>query len=143
MGTNYYIKPNKECHFCRCFGEELHIGRSSNGWCFALRVYPDRDINNLNAWKELLKLYSSSIYDEYGDPITFEGLIHMIEDRRGGIKFDEPYIENMLDSYSSWYEFHAGNNSAPSSYGLLRRRLGGIVVAHGEGPWDLLEGNFS
>jgi hypothetical protein len=40
MGTNYYL-VNKETD------ERLHIGKSSGGWCFALRVHHDRHIDSL------------------------------------------------------------------------------------------------
>jgi hypothetical protein len=40
MGTNYYLKGTPSCDHCGRGGDErgAHIGKSSGGWVFSLRV---------------------------------------------------------------------------------------------------------
>jgi hypothetical protein len=57
MGTNFYLKSPD--------AEPLHIGKSSAGWCFSLRVYPEYGINNLEDWLDLLCDPYAVIEDEY------------------------------------------------------------------------------
>ncbi len=61
MGTNYYLRKSK----CKECGneEEIHIGKSSFGWTFALHIYPEKGINNLKDWAEDWK--RGKIYNEY------------------------------------------------------------------------------
>jgi len=49
MGTNYYLHENV-CESCGRSDEPLHIGKSSAGWVFTLRIYPDKGINSLEDW---------------------------------------------------------------------------------------------
>lgn len=49
MGTNYYLQKN----VCGCCGrpeKQIHIGKSSAGWAFALRVYPHDGIKDYDDW---------------------------------------------------------------------------------------------
>jgi len=77
MGTNYYVKSEK-CEHCG-HGDDLHIGKSSAGWCFALRVYPDMGINNLLDWEKYLR--GKTIENEYGDTVSLDDLVMIITDR--------------------------------------------------------------
>jgi hypothetical protein len=45
MGTNYYVAYDY-CRHCGRFDEEFHIGKSSAGWCFSLRVYEDKGLTD-------------------------------------------------------------------------------------------------
>jgi hypothetical protein len=42
MGTNYYLRQ-PPCPYCNNTPVQLHIGKSSSGWNFALRIYPKID----------------------------------------------------------------------------------------------------
>ena len=134
MGTNYYWTA-KECEApCEhCAGaEELHIGKSSGGWVFALHIYPSRGIFDLSDWA---KLWTTGIIkDEYGRVTTSTAMKIVIEDRswdRG-----ELHVQTK--------QFLSDNYAVLGPKGLLRadsnRRSG---VHPGKGTWDCHEGDFS
>jgi hypothetical protein len=85
MGTNYYLRTGKkitktcDCGFEHELDEELHIGKSSWGWKFALHIIPERGINELEDWEELFK--TGKIFDEYGNEITEEQMMDCILNR--------------------------------------------------------------
>jgi len=96
MGTNYYLRvggcPNP-CAHCRA-PELIHLGKSSAGWTFSFRAYPEagdigRDdlgtagiVSDFAAWRRLLNL--GPIEDEYGQPVAKDELLAKIESKRGG-----------------------------------------------------------
>lgn len=112
MGTNYYVKSNI-CEKCGKSDEYLHIGKSSAGWCFSLKVYPDLDINSLYDWKKYLKSENMVIEDEYGDIVSFDDLISAITDR-----------------------FHP---AGLLRYEIDKR----FCIGHGNGTYDYMIGDFS
>lgn len=141
MGTNYYwTRTDNHCAHCNRFDviEKLHIGKSSAGWCFSLRVYPKRTeahdygipapITSLDDWK---KLWASGgiITDEYGEVMSPEGMLAVITERRWKDLLDHEYAEHRA--------LRGPNN-------LLRHRLDdGMTVGHGEGTWDCVDAEFS
>ena len=128
MGTNYYVEDQEPCKCCGRPYENLHIGKSSAGWCFSLHVIPERGLNDLNDWIDFLK--HKRIFNEYGEEISRERLLNLIIERShpGGIDLTE-----YLDKYTE-----RGQNN------LLRSRIDGIhCIGHGEGTWDLIIGEFS
>lgn len=97
MGTNFFLRlpPCPSCGHC---ASELHIGKSSAGWNFGLRIYPLLDnhaggtspderlvpfgvnaINELDDWRPLFEKFP--IFDEYGDPVVVANLIKNITER--------------------------------------------------------------
>lgn len=82
MSTNYYVKTGKKekvvCNLgCEhIIDEELHIGKYSIGWKFCLHIIPEKNINNLEDWKKILK--SGKIYNEYQREISYEEMIETI-----------------------------------------------------------------
>ena len=38
MGTNYYWQESEPCAACGRGYEQVHVGKSSAGWCFSLHV---------------------------------------------------------------------------------------------------------
>ena len=78
MGTNYYVK-RESCPHCGRGDGDLHIGKSSGGWTFALHVYPEDGINTLDDWKPILK--SHEIRDEYGRFVKYSDLLSTITER--------------------------------------------------------------
>lgn len=132
MGTNYYLKKEAK-PACKCCQrpyepQEIHIGKSSAGWCFSLRVNPDKCITNWNNWKVFIEFASTEgwrIEDEYGNLVTLPELIKIVEER----SWDGKYM------YS---KYERGPNN------LLRHPIDGKhCIGHGEGTWDLITGEFS
>lgn len=135
MGTNYYIF--EECESCGARNNELHIGKSSAGWCFSLHIYPDKDINTLDDW---IAIFESGqvIQDEYGRFVSAKKMISNIAERGRKEKWEEkPY------SYPSWEAFHQDNHSQRGPNGLLRHRIGNHCNGHGDGTYDYIQGEFS
>lgn len=132
MGTNYYLYKDV-CPTCSHPKEKLHIGKSSGGWVFLIQIYPERELNNLNAWKKLINEPNQVIKDEYGIVVTPEELFGCIENRKGNGFDDKPW------GYDSWEDVHYGNHSEEGPNGLLR----GCNHIRGEGTYDYYEGEFS
>lgn len=76
MGTNYYVAKNL-CECCNRYDEEFHIGKSSMGWAFSFHGYPTFELKSWKQWKEFLK--DQMIKDEYGDTISYEDFVNLIE----------------------------------------------------------------
>lgn len=135
MGTNYFaakIEPGSYCDCCGRFDveEKIHIGKSSIGWCFSLHVIPEKNLNSLDDWKEYLKRKDIEILDEYGGIYGEEELVNIITKRKRDDTLD--WSQEMLDKNSA----ELGPNN------LARHKLGDHCVAHGDGPWDLITGEF-
>ncbi|HEV2451629.1 MAG TPA: hypothetical protein VGS62_06865 [Streptosporangiaceae bacterium] len=89
MGTNYYVRPTGACE-TRC-SNWVHLGKSSIGWAFTFRAYPNPDwqgpdavtwpVTDFASWRRLLDL--GLIYDEYGQPQLLEDFLKFIETKRG------------------------------------------------------------
>jgi hypothetical protein len=132
MGTNYYLEENV-CGCCKNPERTLHIGKSSGGWCFALQVLPEYNLTSLDAWKERMQRPESIIRDEYGTPVTFSEMLHTITDR------------SWTPQKEVSPEFYRTNHAEPGPNGLVRHAISkdSRCVGHGEGTWDLIEGEFS
>jgi hypothetical protein len=83
MGTNYYWHEKEACPACGHSSEGLHIGKSSAGWVFALRVYPDQNINRLDDWIARFWMDGSQIRDEYGTAVPPTEMVGRIAGRGG------------------------------------------------------------
>ncbi len=127
MGTNYYWTqaPGKECHACghQETYEPVHIGKSSAGWVFTLRVYPGgiepgtgTRIVDLDDWQHIWRDREGTITDEYGREVSWQCLEAIITDRAS---------------------FGSGRVS------LRRHPLDSFCIEHGPGSWDLCVGEFS
>lgn len=131
MGTNFYLRTGggNKCEHCGRSDEiqERHIGKSSAGWCFSLRVYPDDGINDLCDWIGLF--HSGRIFDEYGDEISSQSMMATITERKGLRALPRT--------------FHQENDSEAGPNNLARHRIGRHCVRHGAGTWDCIDGEFS
>ena len=92
MGTNYYLRQTP-CSQCGHVLAELHIGKSSAGWNFGLRIYPKIDgkpnarlklwstdeICELDDWRPLFDHFP--IFDEYDRPVSVADMIATIAAR--------------------------------------------------------------
>lgn len=87
MGTNYYLKetPKPPCECCKRPYEtpNLHIGKSSAGWCFSLHVMPEQGIDSLADWQREWAKPGTHIVDEYGRRIPTEDMLSIITERGG------------------------------------------------------------
>jgi hypothetical protein len=137
MGTNFYWSESA-CPTCGHAEEELHIGKSSGGWCFSLHVIPEKGINSLKDWQERFARTNSRIHDEYGDVLTPAEMTSRITNR-----FGRPFEEQTWPMYRDEADFHAQNDSERGPNGLLRHRIGPYCVGHGDGTYDLIAGVFS
>ena len=133
MGTNYYLEPKAPCECCGRSFEQLHIGKSSAGWVFALHVHPDEKINDLPDWVDKWRADGARIVDEYGKVITPDEMVSIILARFG--RRDK----------GCWSGRDLMMNQAVDGpYGLARSMVDGHrVVGHGLGTYDLHTGDFS
>jgi hypothetical protein len=135
MGTNYYYYHSKPCRECGRDFESMHIGKSSGGWVFSLHVEPDDPDfpQSLDDWKKRFFMSGTRIQDEYGKVITVPVMLSIIEDR----SWD---TDKLVDA--QWYR---ENHAEPGPKGLARHKISaeGHCIAHGEGTWDLITGDFS
>jgi hypothetical protein len=139
VGTNYYLHNPKPCVTCgHDPNEPKHIGKSSVGWVFALHVYPDEHLYDLDDWERLWT--DGVIRDEYGRDVTIDQMRSVITERSRPESWDvTPAM------YRSWDQFHVLNGSKKGPQGLLRTDMARDTrcVKHGAGTWDCFTGDFS
>jgi len=129
MGTNYYVKADA-CPHCGRGETDLHIGKSSCGWTFALNTHPDFGIRSLADWRSFWR--GKSIIDEYGRSVSQAKMLDIIRRRSRPVPAD-------FDS-----ALLVRNHALPGPNGLLRSRVDGRhCIAHGRGAWDIMRGEFS
>lgn len=134
MGTNYYWNHGGErCPTCgHSDAEQLHIGKSSSGWCFSLHVDPVAGIHDLDDWRSRLGQSGTWITDEYGAALTVDELILIIAER------------GRPEPCPATAEFLRMNNAQLGPNGLVRHVIDGShCIGHGAGTWDLITGEFS
>ena len=140
MGTNYYVK--KEPGLMGVLMSQktinLHIGKSSGGWCFSLRWYPERNLNSLRDWYRFLSRGRVTITDEYDSEISLHELLNIIANRkwrgRAGT-FPNKH-------YESEEHFLRMNQAVIGPNNLLRHQENSYTK-HGHGTWDLINREFS
>lgn len=127
MGTNYYLKTQPCPHCGQTLPEGrnedyerddkgLHIGKSSAGWTFSLRIYPYREpaIKTLEDWLPLFQKHG--VVDEYGRDVALGDMVQQIASRpewRPGV----PLSRSVID--------------------------GDHCIGYGEGTYDYCVGEFS
>ena len=81
MGTNFYfVTPNPEDVFSPV--KALHMGKSSAGWAFCVRTYPESGIHDLADWKRHIEAHpEGKIYDEYRELHTLDEWLRLVEMR--------------------------------------------------------------
>ena len=98
MGTNFYATVNSCKHCDR--SDTLHIGKSSAGWAFSLRVHEEHGLTSWDAWCEFLRRKAAEgdlvIVDEYGEQKSAEEFIDYVPRRiwqsadGSDLKYDTP-----------------------------------------------------
>ncbi len=131
MGTNYYWNSTGEaqCPHCGHERERLHIGKSSSGWCFSLRIHDYEGIKTLADWQAKWAS-GGTISDEYGRDVTIEEMVAIITKRH------HPGDPAKRDEYLR-IQRH-GATAGPN--GLMRH---GPPAVAGDGTWDLCDYDFS
>lgn len=76
MSTNFYLVPANAAFFEPSAG--LHIGLSSMGWAFQLRIHPESGIHEIDGWRKLFSDPLRVIMDEYGTVIDKNDMQFMI-----------------------------------------------------------------
>lgn len=128
MGTNYYLRENC-CDHCNRW-DELHIGKSSFGWCFSLHIIPGKGILSLDDWVRRWK--GGQIWNEYGERIEESEMISII--KREGWKPPEGVADQQ------WLR---RNGAQLHPDGWARAEIGSHCSGWGDGPWDYILGDFS
>lgn len=131
MGTNYYVIENY-CDHCKR-GDQRHIGKSSAGWTFGLRVYPEDGIHEWDDWERVLG--GQRIVNEYGDVVTLDALRTVVTKREGR--------KHSPNDDERWYR---DNGAERGPNGLARRVEGARYdrwTRHGKGTYDLCNYEFS
>jgi len=131
MGTNFYVQTEPFCPYCGRGGEELHIGKSSIGWCFSLHVIPEMGLNSLGDWQAYW--VDKAIKDEYGNDISHEEMLFRITERSFPKERASMRTQEMLTV----------NHAEQGPRGLLRHQVGHSCIGHGPGTWDYITGDFS
>ena len=122
VGTNYYYHKQGRCAHCGRTDDGLHIGKSSAGWRFALRVHKYDGINSLADWEALWKS-GGIILDEYGDDVPADEMLKMITQR----------------SHPNGLRAHTGENMGPYWHAMNVD----VVVMPGNATYDLCNYEFS
>lgn len=150
MGTNYYLE-HAACAACGHAHPPTHLGKSSAGWCFSLRIRPE---DGIGSFSELMNWIADQVYisdakvvDEYGKEYSLPDFMEVVT-KRSNPKVINMGWEESFDYPSKWYknedDFHRMNYSERGPSGLLRHKVDGIhCIGHGAGTWDLIVGEFS
>ena len=136
MGTNYYLSSSA-CPHCGRSDPELHIGKSSYGWCFGLHVIPAQGINSLNDYSSLIVTSGLLHRSTYGRPVTPEEMLDVITQRVG------PTPKAGMNKPSLSPDWLRRNSACAGPNNLARAALEHGCIGHGEGTWDLLDCEFS
>lgn len=147
MGTNFYLESTpcaNACEHCRRGDERLHIGKSSAGWCFSLHVGPWDDftfpVTDLASWEAEWSREGVRIVDEAGNVLTPDEMRRVVVERHG---VATEWDKRQWNGYQNEAAFHRHNESERGPNNLLRHRLNHRCVGHGDGPYDLITGEFS
>jgi hypothetical protein len=130
---------NDVCPHCDRGSKDLHIGKSSAGWCFSLHVDPELGINNLGDWRERWKKEGTAIVDEYGEIIEPTDMLRIITERYR----EQDWKDHTWFGYDDEDDFHQSNHSERGPNGLLRHKIDGHCIGHGCGTYDYITGEFS
>lgn len=141
MEINYYLYEKPDCECCGRPFEPKHIGKSSYGWCFGLHVIPEEGIHSLDDWRKLWSAPGAMIKDKDGNVVKVADIEKLITGKEFNRDWDDPLWWSPL--YQDEADFHRKNFSQRGPNGLLRARISQYCVAHGDGPWDCIVGDFS
>ena len=81
MSTDYYLYEGPVCAVCGHQPRPRHIGNSSVGWAFALRLYPEDGITSLDDWAFEWNKPGAEVRDVYGRIVSLLELMAAITQR--------------------------------------------------------------
>jgi len=81
MSTNYYVTVRSGT-FAQCV-DTLHFGKSSLGWVFSVRQYPEMGLSTLYDWVALMSNPRNTVADEYGRQVTVAEVLNVVTNRVG------------------------------------------------------------
>jgi hypothetical protein len=119
MGTNYFLHTNI-CPHCKRSENQVHIGKSSMGWPFLFRGYPEKDcwpdgiphpITGALEWEELMRVAiekGGAIIDEYGTHHTFDEFWQMVRRKQEDTRGEAEWLRgrHSANSTSDWRDVH-------------------------------------
>ena len=163
IGTNYYIDYEQE-HDCPTCGQYietkgLQLGKSSCGWSFSLRVYPEKGLNNEKDILEYISKEDKIIHNEYGEIVPLDEFISIMCDR--GRKEKPEKWDDMIEWNFSSFSYNRDRDDIMSpnyrpkydpntsykddKYYLMRHVVDGehCVGKSEEYPIDYILGEFS
>lgn len=140
MGTNYEIKIKKQDVMEILSLDDpydyYHLGKSSGGWVFSLKIYPLDGIHNWDDWLKIFETRVVHIWDEYDRPVSVEDFITTVTDRSWG--------RNNIGNAQDFKEYCHRNRCLPGPNGLMRHIIDGRhCTGHGGGTYDYMIGEFS
>ncbi len=107
MGTNYYAKTNI-CKHCNRGEDNIHIGKSSMAWRFAVEIHEDY-YKTFSEFLDFLDSDDIEIVNEYGKKVTFKELHDLIEAKCVGKSHFDGYPDskyadcNIVDLYKGGF----------------------------------------
>ena len=107
MGINYYAvideHPNCPCDKCHKTTRK-HIGKSSVGWSFLFKGYR-HEIESYYDWRMFLNRFHVRIQNEYGDQISLNNFLWMIDEKKDDKK------QKVTKGYDNWIDEHGNHFS--------------------------------
>lgn len=158
MGTNYYLKL-KDHPLVKTKNSLLHMGKSSAGWHFLLKIYPPH-INSFEDWKKVYNSKEYEIINEYDEIISWKEMEDIITNRKQHefIESDSEEVferklltaqnrlgrhlgvEKMYESYEDMLE---QNNAVRGLNGLWARKDSkNFKIIRTDGTYDLTPDKF-
>jgi hypothetical protein len=136
MGTNYYVEDDPTCNN-PAHTLTLHIGKSSAGWVFGFRAYPEKGLISWAAWQAFLLRPGGEprvIVDEYGREQKFEEFRDFVEAKQRS--------EGRPPDKSNYSRLAESTRRDPNLYGYYRPADPEVEWLDPEG-YDFYAGEFS
>ena len=142
MGTNYYIVMSA-CPHCKHKPDNIHIGKSSSGWVFALHA--DENFKCLHDYIDYVEKNSLSIINEYDEPISIDELNDICLNRSSQYTFEEnlEMYQKVFKKPITMDEWFNNNSAVKGPRNLMRSKIDGIHCIGHDGDIDLIRGTFS
>jgi hypothetical protein len=112
VGTNYYHETKPPCECCGREFPRVHIGKSSVGWTFSFHG-GDEGAEGLESWADWHRRLREGgrIVDEYGDEISFDGFVELVESKRASPNNQTLYCRVHHREFSGDYWLDSEGNS--------------------------------
>ena len=134
MGTNHYLHA-PACPHCGKEQEDvIHLGKSSQGWCYGLHVRPEWGIHTFN---DVGAMITDKIQDRW-----------QIKDEHGTAlskgQWEEIVTKREWEKTRTTHDWFPRNHAIKGPNGLARCAIDDWhCIGHGEGTYDYIIGDFS